>query len=617
MAKGAVIPIVINKKTFMDKDQEPEESVEPEVEKSEPIAESEPSPEVEESPEENLPHLEDKTKKPAHHQLWQKYLTHKRWTIPASVVLVMGLVVLIPWTRYHTAGLVLKKDAIIVIKDSVSNTPVSGATVSDGSSSSETDGNGKAILRSLSVGHHTLTVSKKYYKDGKTDLLVPVLKAKNTPNLSIVATGRQVKIKVTDFVNGGGLSNVDIEVAGTDAKTDKNGEALVVVPAGVATQTTNLSFNGYNSLKTTIKVSDNSVAQNNLKLVASGKVYFLSKLSGTIDIVKTNLDGSGRQTVLPGTGKEDDTDTILLASRDWGYLTLLSTRDGDKAKLFVMNTNDDKLLTMDEGDATFTPVGWYNHYFIYTVGRNGYNAWQPNAFSIKSYNADTGQLATLANTNASGSSNYDAQYEAIWNTIIMGNDVVYSRTWYKYPGYTQVSGQQNVLSAIHPDGTNSRQLKSVDSSTSYISNLRLNKPSELDFSVYDSGSSNSTYYVLDKQGNVNQSSDLTDKSFYNEATTYLASPSGQQTFWQEERDGKNTLFIGDQDGGNPKQIASLSDYDTYGWYTDNYLLVSKNGSELYIMSKNGLSDELKALKISDYHKPDRSFYGYGGGYGGI
>ena len=52
-----------------------------------------------------------------------------------------------------------------------------------------------------------------------------------------------------------------------------------------------------------------------------------------------------------------------------------------------------------------------------------------------------------------------------------------------------------------------------------------------------------------------------------------------------------------------------------GWYTDNYLLVSKGGSELYIAAA-GNPDFSKALKVTDYHKPNIVYRGYGGGYGG-
>ena len=101
--------------------------------------------------------------------------------------------------------------------------------------------------------------------------------------------------------------------------------------------------------------------------------------------------------------------------------------------------------------------------------------------------------------------------------------------------------------------------------------------------------------------------------FYN---TYLVSPSGNSTFWSESRDGKNSLFIGDSVGGNAKQIASASDYQTYGWYSEDYLLASKNGSELYILASDGVKKDSEALKITDYHKPVISYPGYGG-YGGI
>ena len=77
------------------------------------------------------------------------------------------------------------------------------------------------------------------------------------------------------------------------------------------------------------------------------------------------------------------------------------------------------------------------------------------------------------------------------------------------------------------------------------------------------------------------------------------------------------MFIGDNDGGSSKQIAKLSDYQAYGWFSENYLLVSKNGSELYILGTDGIAKDADALKITDYHKPSFSFPGYGGGYGGL
>jgi hypothetical protein len=61
-------------------------------------------------------------------------------------------------------------------------------------------------------------------------------------------------------------------------------------------------------------------------------------------------------------------------------------------------------------------------------------------------------------------------------------------------------------------------------------------------------------------------------------------------------------------------IASSSDFTPYGWFTDGYILVSKDSSELYIQTAE---KGAKPLKITDYHKPDTEFEGYGYGYGGL
>ena len=562
---------------------------------------------------------EEPAKKPENHgskfarfKAW--YVADKKRSIPATVVLLIILLGLIPATRYGITGIALKKNMSVVVKDAKTQTPVSGAQVSIGSVTANTNASGVATLPHISVGPHKLNISKTYYQTRSADVVVPILKQKTQPTIAFTATGRQVKVTLKNLISGQAIIGAKITFDNTFSVTDSKGVALAVVPEGTTSKEVSVSAKGFNDKKAQVLASDTETKETVIKLTPAGQIYFLSKLSGKIDVVKTDLDGSGRKTVLAGTGKEDDRNTILLASRDWQFLALLSSREGT-TKVYIINTNDDNLITMDEGDADFTPIGWHDHYFVYSVSRHGYQTWQPNAFSIKSYNADSGKILTLANTSASGSSTADAQYENFWQIELMGNDVVYTRTWYKYPGYISVDGKQNTVSAIHPDGTNSRIVKGVDSNGSYVTNLRLNKPHELEFSIYNQTSNNTTTYTLDKNGTLNQAGSEND--FNNEQISYLQAPTANQTFWQEERDGKNTLFVGDQDGGNPKQVASLSDYSTYGWYSDSYLLVSKNGSELYIIPVSGITSDSSAVKITDYHKPAQNFYGYGGGYGGL
>ena len=549
---------------------------------------------------------------------WQRFKTwygsHKKHSIPLSILTVLLLLAVIPWTRYQIVGLVYKKDFNIKVLDSKTNTAVSGALVSVGSANALTNGNGQAKLH-ISVGPHTFLVAKKYYKTASASETVPILSQKSVPTVSLTATGRQVKIKLTNSVNHKVLADAEIKVAGTTAKTGTDGIAIVVLPVGTATQAATISLNGYNDAKATIKVSDSTIEENNLTLTPAGSIYFLSKLSGKIDVVKTNLDGTDRQTVFAGTGKEEDNGTVLLASRDWKYLALLARHDTDLPQLYLIETSTDKVTTMDEGNATFNLIGWDNDSFIYQVTRNSYADWQAKKFALKSFDANSKQLIVLDQTDATGDASSYGQ-EQLGDAYNLGDTILYYKIWYKFPYYTDPSilnGKQDGIYTIRPDGSGKTTVKSLDATTTTYISPQPGKPGEV-YLTYDQNSSP----VYSKYSNGSMQT-LTAAQYPNnsEYNTYLLSPSGNQTFWSEQRDGKNTLMIGDENADNGKTIASLSDFQTYGWYSDNYLLVSKNSSELYIMPVGGLQSGEQPIKISDYHKPAQNFYGYGGGYGGI
>src|SRR6266446_4719422 len=223
---------------------------------------------------------------------WQRfknwYLDHKKWTIPATIVLILLILAAVPFTRYELAGLGLKRDISLKVIDAATATPVSGATVSVGPVSAQTDGSGKATLHHLKVGQYTVLITKKYYKDGKASLINPILSQKNVPSIQLTATGRQVQISVTNLINKNPLGNVDISVGGVTAKTDQSGKATVVLPVGAGQQKANLSLSGYNDADVTVQVSNDKIQNNPFTLTPAGKVYFLSKLSGKVDVVLTD-----------------------------------------------------------------------------------------------------------------------------------------------------------------------------------------------------------------------------------------------------------------------------------------------------------------------------------------
>ena len=96
-----------------------------------------------------------------------------------------------------------------------------------------------------------------------------------------------------------------------------------------------VAADGYNVATITASTNAKNDQPVSVKLTPAGKVYFLSKRTGTINVMAANFDGSEQAVVLQGTGKELDNETSLLPSPDWKTLALIARRDADRAKLYV------------------------------------------------------------------------------------------------------------------------------------------------------------------------------------------------------------------------------------------------------------------------------------------
>ncbi len=547
-------------------------------------------------------------------KLWHKYLAKKKLTFPLTALFLILVILAVPVSRYKVLGLFIKRQFSVEVHDAQTNEPVSNADVSLDGQNTKTDSNGKATV-TVKPGNSQLSVKKNYYSDFSQKVLVPLSKTNAAYQVKLQATGRQVPISVSNKITGKPIADATIKASGTEAKTGQDGQVTIVLPIDQATLKATISASGYNDAQATIKITDQKDKANDFNIVPAGKIYFLSKASGNIDVVKTNLDGSDRKTVLAGTGKEDDTGTVLLASRDWKYLVLQSRRDSKLAKLYLIDTSTDKLTTIDEGNATFNITGWIDHYFIYTVDRIGKQPWESNQTALKSFNADSKVLTTLDQTIAEGHNDFDYASQAFGSVFALPNSIVYTINWNSDCSSGRINNKQAEIVSIQPAGGNKTVMlkKGAPADACTINFDAVSYEPEGIYFQYNFGS---TFYKYE-DGKVVQTSDVNTDTFFSKVyNTYLVSPSAKQTFWYEERDGKNTLFVGDSQGKLGKVIGNLTEYVTYGWYTDNYLLVSKKGSELYILANAPIKD-IQPLKITDYHKPNFNFNGYGGGYGGI
>jgi hypothetical protein len=535
----------------------------------------------------------------------------------AGGLVLLVILLAVPTTRYGMLGLVIKKDVTLTLVDSKTGKPVSDAQADIPGQSVKSDNKGNVIFKNVAVGPQNVTVKKKYYKNTTQTVNVWITKAAEPDKLSIEAIGRQVPVKVLNKISGQPLEKATITAQESSTITDAKGEAVLIMPADKTTLTGVVKAQGYNDLAIAVTNTEQADDKNTFTMTPTGKIYFLSKRTGKINVMKSDLDGGNAQVIVQGTGNEDEGGTILLASRDWRYLMLKAKRDGDRAKLYLIDTKDDKMGVADEGSAEFSVAGWADHTFIYHVYRIGGDAWQGGQESIKSFNAENGKLTTL-DTLAGGGAEYIPGFvENYYNDpILIGSEVIFEKSWGAANAPSQFDGKKTGVYSIKADGSGKKALVEVDAinlggytSPGYYQTKQYGVN---DVYIKTVGVTPQKSYEYE-DGKVSEKA-ISDQDFYKAYPTYLVSPSGKETFWSESRDGKSTLFVGDQSGAGGKEIASLSDYKQYGWYSDDYLLVSKNNSELYILSKN---NPTKPLKVTDYHKPANSFFGYGGGYGGF
>lgn len=539
--------------------------------------------------------------------------TKRRKIIAIIITAILILVVVfgVPFTRYGLLHFVIKKDVTVIIIDSKSKQPVSNALVNIGNILSQTDKNGVAKLRSVPVGQVGIAVHKKYYQAFDRPYTVPVLFNPESPKYEIFATGRQVTFNVVNKITGQPIEDAVIVSSQTKATTNAQGRTDLILAPIPDIQQAMLTRSGYNSSDVQVKVSEGVV--NEYTLTPSGSVYFLSNATGKINVMKSNLDGTNPTVAVQGTGEEVDHDTSLLSARDWQYSALLATRTDNKQAVYLFDSTKKDLSLMDSDNALFNAVGWSGHNFIYTAYRKGLNLWDNNVQALKSFNADTRTITVLDQSLAHGNNIYDAYYQSLGNIYIFKNNIVYLKSWSGSKYNNLIFNNDTLLVSADIKTGDKSTIKSFPVNANVSDQLY--RPQSLYISVFSTkGTDPSTFYEY-KNSVIHTVTDTSDSKFNAAYRTFLVSPSGNRTLWYEPRDGKNTIFIGDDNGSSPLQIINSSDYTPYGWYgaNDEYILLTKNGSELYIAPATVVIRD--PLKVTDYHK-GLIYPNYGYGYGG-
>src|SRR5690606_32404128 len=114
---------------------------------------------------------------------------------------------------------------------------------------------------------------KKYYKDAGITYLTGF--RPSPTEVELEATGRQVPLLINNKITGETLAGATIEVSGTEAQTDQNGETTLVLPATQKSMEAIIKKTGYNDQKVRITVINPLIKDNTFGLTPVGKVYFL------------------------------------------------------------------------------------------------------------------------------------------------------------------------------------------------------------------------------------------------------------------------------------------------------------------------------------------------------
>lgn len=544
--------------------------------------------------------------RPPKRTTWWK---RRKILIPAGIIALLIVLFAVPLTRYAMLGWVWHKDVVVTVLDSRTGNGLKAATVAIGSSSAETDAAGIATVKSVPLGNHDIAVQKTNYKKTVQATTVDIFSS-DKQQVKLAATGTVVSLVVTDKVSGVGVADADVKSGEASVgKTNKDGAVELVMPVSKKQLPITVTAPSYNVL--TSEVTEKT---SKLSLTPTGNLYFLSKQSGKLDVVKTNIDGADRKIVVPGTGSEDDGATSLIVSSDWKYAVLKAKRASNKvAGLYLVTTTNDTYTVFDDANVDFTPVGWSGHFFLYKTTRSS-EQWRAGSMQLKSFNAETGKSIVLdQNESDPGSTSMNAAYELPGAAYIVDGRVVYTKSWTMY-GSTPLSneGKQASIRSVKPDGSDKKLIKSFPVATVSYVQSRLHRPQGVYFQVASQDNPQKYSYSELVGSSYRENATLT-ADFSTNYPIYNLSPNGEATLWSEERDGKHALFFGDKNADNKQELAAKSDFKAYGWLTDTMILLQKNDSELYVTTKDQLKKGNDPVKVSNYHRVTGVLSGYGYG----
>ncbi|HSW74499.1 MAG TPA: hypothetical protein VLG16_01370 [Candidatus Saccharimonadales bacterium] len=326
------------------------------------------------------------------------------WARWITIIVIVGTAITlgsIPTTRYAILNFLgVRASATVTVFDSDTRLPLKNIQVEAGGQSGFTNSNGLAKVAHLRLGKQTVTIKRFGYKTVSQNIVAGWGSNPLQP-FYIVATGSQYTLKVTDYVSGMGIANVEADSGQASATSDKNGVITLTLDNNVTQADVTVQAANYRTEQLHINLL--STPAGLLSLVPSAKEIYAAKQNNIYNIVASDIDGKNQSVILAGTGREN-ANIALAVNPAHDHAAVISTRDtirdGDN---YLLNTLS--VVGLNGGTQTVVRaeqiklIDWIGTRLVFEEAVAGVSASNSQRYKLIAYDYSTNTQVQLANAN--------------------------------------------------------------------------------------------------------------------------------------------------------------------------------------------------------------------------
>jgi hypothetical protein len=523
---------------------------------------------------------------------WLKRLfSSKRGRLILFIVFFGSLLIagLVPHSRYfvlNAAG--VRSSLSLSVIDAGTRLPLKNVSVRVGSSSGQTDGEGKVRLDKVRLGRTILHIEKRAF--APVDKALTVGWGSNPlGEFEASAVGSQYTFIVKDFLSGKPIEGAEANSGEGDAVSDKDGKIVLTLDTAEQDDseqiTVDISSASYRT--EAVSISVNNKESQSVDMVPEHKHVFVSKRSGKYDVYSIDVDGKNEKKIVEGTGIERD-DITLVPHQSKDIAALVSTRERVLntsgyllSTLYVINTKDGSIVKIDQSEQIHL-IGWSESgRLVYVKIAAGMSAADPQRHRLMSFNFDNfADVKELASSNS-------------FNDVLMADGKIY----YAPSNIFQDSPNPGMF-VVNPDGSNQRMILNKE-----VYNIFHSEYDRLDISTGATWYS----YELGSDGSA-QSSQPPASQF---TKVFADNPAKRTSLWVDTRDGKGVLLEYDKASKVDKTLVSRSGLKVpIYWLNDKYVVFRLNdGKETadFVLNTEG-GEARKVTDVTDTNGVDRWYY---------